>query len=236
MALEDILAFLKSQPPKEGAKDKPLDSYCGAVSEELAETKVRLAVYRKIIERYAEVVNVGEQKAIPELKSLVNPDDATVRLLKSKFIEELSVAYQGAWNYSSERDFEGYAKKAFALVSALKPVHANLNVTYWLSPADIVEVGAADPLDKAILLASLFVAGGCKDARVRLVSLEGGAKHAVVLCSAGGQVELWDAASGVKLAGKTVDEVLGRYDFGGKKIAKNLYEFNNLDYQDFEET
>ncbi|MEW5955866.1 MAG: hypothetical protein AB1626_05030, partial [Candidatus Micrarchaeota archaeon] len=163
----------------------------------------------------------------------VKPADSAVQALKTELLEPLAQGGQ----YDFDKDFPRAAEAAFQRVKALHFVHADLPVSYWLSPPEIIELGAADPFDRAILYCSLLVALGCKNARVRVVEVEGGVRHPLVLFSFGGKDYLSDPAqdkAAFERPGKA-EEILAGFELGGKKVARSLFEFNDQDYQEFEE-
>ena len=195
---------------------------------------VRAEVYKIIIERYSEVIGLQEEKTIPELKALVNPEDEAVSARKAKIFEEIKGA-DAAWEYSFERDFPAFAKKSLEYCNSLKPVNADLSVSYWLKPSEIVRLQAADPFDKAIFLCSLLQSAG-GEAKVRVLELEGNATHAVVLLSIGVKKILLDPSCSAEAEeGNSEDEVILKHSAEGKKVMRSLYEFNSTEYSDFEE-
>jgi len=231
MALNSLLPFLKSAKPKEAAA--PKENACALEREEALFYKTRAAVYRKIIERYADSINRGEEKTIPELKALVVPSDATVQDLKAKLLEPI---LQGR-PFDFDNDFQQAAEAAFQRVKSLHFVHADLPVSYWLSPAEIIEIGAADPFDRALLYCSLLIALGCKNARVRVVELEGGVRHPLVLFSFGGKTFLSDPVQDEAALTRSgnLEELIASFSFEGRKVSRSLFEFNDQEYQELEE-
>jgi len=233
MAFEKILPFLKTKgKPKEAALP-PKAEVCALEKEEALFYKTRAAVYRKIIERYADAINQGEEKTLPELKALIVPADSAVQDVKAKLLEPL---LQGRL-YEFEKDFQQAAEAAFQRVKSLHFVHADLPVSYWLSPAEIIELGAADPFDRAMLYCSLLIALGCKQAKVRVVEIEGGIRHPLVVFSLGEKTFLCDPAQDKTAFERTgaVEELVAGFSLEGKKVSRTLFEFNDQDYQQFEE-
>ncbi len=211
-------------------------------AEEARVWRTRALAYKKILERYAEAINAGEQKTIPELKALVNPEDDGVRRLKLTFLQEINrppetdEAHAGLEPYRFERDFLAYAERAFAFVQALEKIHSEVSVSFWLSASEIVELGAADAFDRCILLCSLLAAGGCENTRVRVLELEGGSRHPVVVFYYNEKQHLMDAsqeASAFTFTG-SLEEILANYSFEGKKALKSAFEFNNAEYNELE--
>ena len=239
MALNDLIDQLRAKRLSEVSQKKTYKKeFRRAVKPEVpaqeASDRLRAEVYKRIIERYADTIGLMEDKTIPELKALVNPEDEAVVRVKQRIFDELK-GENAAWEYSFETHFPLFMKAALKHCNSLKPVNADLSISYWLKPSEIDALGAADPFDKAIFLCSLLESAG-GEAKVRVLELEGNAKHAVVLCLLGGKSVLLDpSCSSEPEEGASEEEVLQKHVLEGKKIVKSLYEFNNADYADFEE-
>ena len=198
---------------------------------EMSLYKVRAGFYRKIVERYSDAVNAGEEKTIPDLKNLVNPDDATVQGLR----KEIEGGIQTG-EYRFEKDFASYAEKAFNKVQSLLRIHSELSVSFWLYPSDILELGAADAFDRSILLCSLLIAGGCRNAKIRVLEVEGGARHPVVVYTFNERQHFLDPtqeSSATTFTG-SLEEIFSQYSYEGKKVTKSAFEFNNEEYNEFD--
>ncbi len=258
MSLDELVSALKtkrlealSSERKTRKKEQPVSK---VDTEELISYKIRAAVYKKLIERYAEFISLSEEKTIPELKALVSPVDEAVEKTKQRLLEEMRGDYgrrpavkmidgiqvvgisREEWQYSFERDFPKFADKALAFVQGLRHVHADLSIPYWLSPKEMLDVGAADPFDRCIFLCSLLIAAGCDKARVRVVEVEGGEKRPVVFFSFGERFYIIDAVQEHALfVGADEASLLAGYHADGRKFGRSLYEFNNAEYDDFEE-
>ncbi|MFH1056748.1 MAG: hypothetical protein V1717_03065, partial [Candidatus Micrarchaeota archaeon] len=241
MSLNDLIEELRAKRLREVSEKKTRKKEAPSFSrkpdshlEAECPDKVRAAVYKKIIERYADTIGLWEEKTIPELKALVNPEDEAIARVKAKLFDEMREG-KPAWEYSFEEGFLEFLKAALEYCFKLKPVNADLTVSYWLKPSEIVELQAADPFDKAIFLCSLLESAGGR-AKVRVVELEEGGTHAVVLTQWDGKILLLDAScSSEFLADSSEEDVLLKHSFEGKKIGKSLYEFSNAEYSDFEE-
>jgi len=243
--LEELLPFLR---PKPGVA--PAAAGCRPAEPDGCDAyRVRAAAYKKIIEKYADYIGLQEEKTIPALKELVNGEDAAIRQLAADLKEELErglaeragvEADKSELQYNFRRDFLGLAEKAFDLVQALSPINADLSVSYWLSPRDVVDLKAADPFDKAIFLCSLLHALGEKTAKIRVVELEGGARHPLVLFEHAGKRFVLDPSDAdcrfnASWTEGTHEELVRAALCGGKKVTRPLYEFNDENYQQFTE-
>ncbi|MFA6048491.1 MAG: hypothetical protein WC792_00910 [Candidatus Micrarchaeia archaeon] len=213
------------------------------LAEELSAYKIRAAAYKKIIERYADFITASEQKTVPQLKELVKPLDPAVVNAKKAICGRLAEsnrgnAYAEKFEYDHSRDFPKAAELSLDLVKSFKPVRADLSVSYWLSPSEVEELGAADPLDKAIFLCSLLRALECKSARVRMVELEGRSTHPLVLFEFEGKSFLVDPGNqNAEISGRenvTFESQLAGFKANGLRCTRSLYEFNDLEYEEFE--
>lgn len=187
----------------------------------MAGEECKAALYRKIIERYKQVIEEGEAKSVPELKERVQPKNASVQKLREQISSEFHP-------YISERDFEAAALKAFAFVRD-EIANEPLPVEFWLSIEEILDLKGADEMDKATLLCSLLVALENNSAKV-VVASEGADRHAFVLYEFKGFHHLLDPFHGVTLSGSK-KEVIEKF-FEGKQQGK-LYEFNHETYEEW---
>jgi len=216
----NIIPFLRK---KEEPKPEPEKPPCDECESELDASKRREAVYKKIIERYKELIEASESKSIPELRSLVRPQSSAVIELKEKLTKDL-----GAYDYNT--DFLATAQKAFQFVKdEIKTEH--VPVEFWLSPKEILELKTADEMDKAILLCSLLIALGNRNAKV-VVEMKGGLKHAFVMFSFGNRYFLFDPVHNVNLAGSK--EILeAQISTERDEENKIIYEFNDMEYNEW---
>ncbi len=222
--------------------------------EDIEALKTKLAVYRKLVERYSDEISQGEQKTIPELKEMVAPKDAAIREVKRKLLLELGFADElekgeksgkpertissepEGNHYRFEKDFLPAAQNAYCFTQSLKKIHHDLPVSFWLKPREIIDLGAADTFDRAILLCSLLQVLGCQNATVRVLDLEEGLKHPTVVFSYNEKQYLMDPmqeCSAFTYHGN-LEEVLKTYTYEGKKALKSSYEFNDKEYLEFE--
>ena len=243
MALNELIEQLRARRLKEVSQHKTRrkdhytlppkqveDEHVG----EIEALRTKAEVYRRLLERYAETIGPFEEKTIPELKALVSPEDEAVDRVKAKIFSELREEKGAAWEYSP-KEFHSFMEKALAYCKNLKPVNAELSISYWLSPKEMVELGAADAFDKAVFLCSLLISAG-GNAKVRVVQLQGGEKRPLVIVSQENAVFVLDPSGEAKpVRANEEEKALGEYSSDGKTIAKSIYEFNNADYADFEE-
>ncbi len=210
--------------------------------------KARSALYRTIIERYKDYINEQEQKTVPVLKSLVNPDDAAVQALRQQIVTRIGEAKRAAasgrvvesreLDYSYETDFPDAARQAFEYVQSLSRTDSELSISFWLSYSEMASLGIADPFDRALLLCSLLDALGCKNAMVSVLELDDASAHPVVTFSAE-KLFLLDCsnrkAGFAELADETKAGLVAKFETeDGKKATGIAYEFNREEYAEKE--
>jgi len=185
--------------------------------------KRRLLLYRRIIERYREVIEQAEAKSAAELKNLVSPGDEAVLAVK----ERIASAFRP---YIPEKDFEEAAGRAFEFVRS-EIASERLPLAFWLRPKDILELRAADEMDKAVFLCSLLLALENDSARVVVASDH--ETRSFVAFEWKGIHHLFDPARDIRLAGER-GEVLAQHRkaVGWSRLA---YEFNNHIYEEHSE-
>ncbi|MEM2963431.1 MAG: hypothetical protein QXW70_03370 [Candidatus Anstonellales archaeon] len=207
-----ILTFITL--PLIGKKKK--DEYTASKPNETGEpiiSSCREGIYKKIIERYAEIIEESEAKSISELKGLVNTEDGKIK----EIVSEIKKKYD---DYNYERDFTNAAYEAVLFVSKIRTV--SLPVNFWLSFSEIVEIGEADQMDKGILLCAILRALGSPNAAVFLSE----AKNVYVLWNVDDVFYLFDAESNGLDTGR-------EEEIKAKMGSSLLYSFNDKEYRDF---
>jgi hypothetical protein len=221
----NLIPFLRKRekPEPKPEEPKPEEAVCEECESELEVCKRRESMYRKIVERYRELIEAAESKSIPELRSLVKPQSSSIVEVKEKITREFS-----QYNYGA--NFLVAAQKAYEFVKdEIKTEH--VPVEFWLSPKDIVELKTADEMDKAIFLCSLLIALGNKGAKV-VIEMKGGLKHAFVMFSFGNRYYLFDPVHSINLAGSK--EILeAQISPGRDEENKIVYEFNDIEYNEW---
>lgn len=189
-----------------------------SASPEIEALRRKIAVYRRIIERYREMIEKSETKTLTELRSLVKPKDAAVLKIRDEITDEFRP-------YFYDRHFGKAAEKAYHYVRE-KIASEELPVDFWLTTEDMLELKVADEMDKGVLLCSLLRSMECEDAKV-VVSSDG-ERHVFVGHSFGGRYVLVDPTHGVVATGER-EEVL-RSRFSGR--GATVYEFNDKEYDE----
>ncbi len=207
----------------------------GAVNgaeEKLQKSIVQLAAYRKIIEKYADQINSFEVKSVPELKNLINPSEAAVKKVKENLLVEFQ---KKSGREYAESDLPRVGLAAFHFISSLRVIGAELPVSYWFSPSQVLEIGAADAFDRAIFLCSLLNALGCANSKIHVLEVEGGLRHPVVIAKIAENHYLFDAMPPSQFIKATNQQgLLAAYEINGKKYTRSLFEFSAAGYEEFE--
>jgi len=187
---------------------------------------LELNAIKIILQRYSDYINKQEAKSVTEIKSMVNPDDLTVLSLVKKFTSELK-------NYSYPAGYERAAKMAFDYVrDEIITLPKAPGIAYWLYPEDVMKIKAGDNEDQAILLCSILIALGEKDAYVAVVQLEDGTMHSIVLTKIAGQTIALDPSQKHAFDSYrgTEQEAIMAYRLGDSRISKIVYKFNDKYY------
>ncbi|MFH0817667.1 MAG: hypothetical protein V1909_03465 [Candidatus Micrarchaeota archaeon] len=202
----------ESKPSPESEKPQGKDPH------ELCRRKS--AMLRKIIERYREQIEMGESKTVPDLKNLLDPKNRAVQQVKQEIEDKFHP-------YLYEQNFEEAAKKAFEFLRD-KIENEALPVDFWLSPDDVLELGLADEMDKALFLCSILIALDNETARV--VVETNGHRHAFVMFEFGGKFHLMDTVHDINISGSR-EEVIGKHLMGHDY--KLVYEFSQKGYEEW---
>lgn len=189
------------------------------------ENEVKLCKY--LLEKYADIINEREKRTIGEIKSLVDGSDLTVQ----SFVDDFRSP-----DYSFENDYEGALKQTFDYVKKeVSFVDADLNINYWLTPREILEVKVADDEDLAVFMCAACKALGDKNAEVIIAELDNLKTHAFVLTQIGNDSLILDPAQDhlfEEFKGAKVD-LIKKYSFQKQKIKRFLYRFNYEKYEQF---
>lgn len=184
-------------------------------------------LYKFLLQKYASTINQSETKTIGQLKTLISDTDLTIQSLSSEFKSD---------HYAFQKDYLDSAKKAFEFVCReIEYVPIDMDLSFWLAPKEILSIKISDDDDLAVFLCSLLFTLGDESASVLLLQLEDLDVHAVVVSSFQEKFFLLDPSQKhvfAKFFGSR-EEVLKRYSFNGKKIKKQLYQFNHSDYEQF---
>ncbi|MBU1196889.1 hypothetical protein KJ765_00095 [Candidatus Micrarchaeota archaeon] len=234
----DELLGKKSKSPE---SQKTIESSADTSSKEIDSLKLKIRFFRRIIDRYATLVNENEEKTIPELKTLVQPENEAVLELKERILAEVAEDKKKSGTagespaYVYEHDFLFAADKAFTNVRNMKNIHSDLAVLFWLTPRESLDLNAGDLFDKAVLLCSVLKALGANP-HVRVLELEKNRIHPVVAFAFEDREYILDAsqedATLTKYCGK-LEEVLKTFSFDDSRFLKSAYEFNDAEYQNF---
>jgi hypothetical protein len=179
--------------------------------------KEQLGVYRLILMRYRDMIEEKEAKSITEMKGLVKPFDKIVLDERDRITDQFHP-------YMYEEKFSEAADMALSRVAEIDTI--KLPLVFWFSFDEMVHLGAADEMGKALFLCSLIRALENDDARVLVT----GSRKPFVLFSFKGEHFLVDISSGEKSASRGREEALKK--LGTDKV---LYSFNDREYEDYVE-
>jgi len=174
----------------------------------MAERDVTEAYLRIIIARYADAVNLHEQRSIAELRELVSSGRPSLVKL------------------AAEHDS---VDAAFSFVCSLDTLHVSLPVSFWLTVDEMLQLAAGDPLDKARMLCGVLRQLK-RPAWLRVVLLESGLQHAVVWLDEK-PVRVFDPVHSVQWSAESIDAAMTAYP-GPHKIQKSVYEFSPDEYRE----
>ena len=235
MVLEGLLGRKPKEEPSAAVQGEKEEE------QELVKLRVQAGYYRKIIERYAALINENEEKTVPELKALVDRNNEAVQQVRKQVLEEVAAKKKALGTftegepYNFDKDFLMAAEAAFTLVRSLRHVHPEVSASFWLAPKEILELEAADVFDKAILLCSLLK-GLDAPATIMVLELENNLIHPVVVFQYGARDYVLDASqphAALTTYTGALDEILQTFSYEGAKCLKKAYEFDNENYKEF---
>ncbi len=180
-----------------------------------------------LLEKYAELINEREQRTIGEIKELVSGKDLSIQSL----VEDLKDN-----PYSFEENYFSSLKKVFEYMQKeIKFVEPEINLNYWLSPKEILDIKVADDEDLAVFLCTCMKALGDDKAEIIIAELETLKTHAFVISEHKEKFLLLDPSqthSFEEYLGNKI-EILKKYHFNKQKINRFLYRFNFEKYEQF---
>ena len=186
-----------------------------------------LRLYRLLLKKYADAINDREKRTIGQIKGLVDKDDLTIQAIASDFKPK---------GYDFERDYLVAAQKVYDfVVKEIDFAKADIELSFWLSPKEVLENKIADDEDLAVFLCSLLYALGDEKADIAIAELDDLSTHAFVMTEFKNRFILLDASQ--KSPFHTFignrETVLEKYSFGSAKLRRFLYKFNHNKYEQF---
>ncbi|MEM3362328.1 MAG: hypothetical protein QXH71_01035 [Candidatus Anstonellaceae archaeon] len=147
------LSFLKKNPKAQNYQEKQLEE----LQEQLKIKDLQIEILYLIIDRYRSIIEESESKSIAELSSLVKPLDGSVN--------EIKIYIQDQFHpYIYEQHFLLATQKALDIVFSWRKI--KLPISFWLNFDEMVRLKAADDIDRAIFICSLFRSLGSDSAKV----------------------------------------------------------------------
>ncbi len=186
-----------------------------------------LVLCKYLLEKYSDIINEREKRTIGEIKALVDGTDLTVQ----SFVEDFKDPA-----YKFEQDYESALKQAFDFVKKeVSFVEVDLNVNYWLTPRELLQIKVADDEDLAVFLCSAMKTLGDSTAEVIIAELDDLKTHAFVVTELGKDFLILDPAQEhefLEYKGEKL-EVIKKYSYKKQKIKRFLYRFNSERYEQF---
>ncbi len=178
------------------------------------------ALYLEIIMRYREKIEEGERLYMAELPKLVTPDDESVRAAVNKIKGEFL-------SYNLEENFSEAMQKAYDFVSG-SVSQVSPPIQFWLRPGQVLNIGAGDIFDQAVLLCSMLIGLGNLSSKV-IVAVKGeDEKNYAVYCEYKGKLLEAELGKGLSEL-KDKQEMLAKIGvFMGSETT--AYEFNDKMY------
>ncbi|MBT4191682.1 MAG: hypothetical protein HOE11_00075 [Candidatus Diapherotrites archaeon] len=186
-----------------------------------------LALYKFLLQKYADIINEREQRTIGEIKALVDGTDLSVQNLLEEFKEDF---YEFADNYGE------VLRKVYQFVlDDIEFVEINLGVNYWLSAKEVLEQKVVDDEDLAVFCCSCMKGLGDDNAEVIIAELEDLKTHAFVATKLDDKFLILDPAQSHDFDTYFGDKVaiLKEYRYQNEKIKRFLYRFNSEKYEQF---
>jgi hypothetical protein len=118
----------------------------------------KLKIYLLIISRYRKLISENESRSVSEIRQRVSPYSDEIRKISNKIL------LNGLQPYSYDKDFISAAEQAMDFVRKIKT--CRFMITFWMEFDEMLEVGAAGAMDKAILLTALLRSFGSENASV----------------------------------------------------------------------
>ncbi|HQT45484.1 MAG TPA: hypothetical protein PLO51_05890 [Candidatus Micrarchaeota archaeon] len=202
--------FLAQKPGGELAAQSPENGQAQEKDAEIARQEIELL--KIVLLRYREHIESNESKNIIEMKGMIKPHDPVI-------IAQRDAILEGFHPYIYAEHFLEAAKLACARAEKIKTVSLPLN--FWLSYDDMVSIGAADDIGKAMFLCSLLRSLDSQDAKVAICA----DRKPLVAFTFDSKLYACTPDSGI-------GEAQAEGDFesiGGQKVS---YAFNDLEYTD----
>ncbi len=186
-----------------------------------------LRLYRLLLKKYSDAINEKEKRTIGQIKGLVDKDDMTIQSIVSEFKQK---------DYSFEKDYFAAAQKCFEFVQKeIDFVKADIEISFWLTPKEIMENKIADDEDLAVFLCSMLFALGDNAASVAISELDNLSTHAFVITEFNDKFLLLDPSQQKPFNSfiGNRENVLENYSFNNAKLRRFLYKFNHEEYEQF---
>ncbi len=178
--------------------------------EEISRQEIELL--KIVLLRYREHIESNESKSIIEMKGMIKPYDASILAERDNITAQFHP-------YIYQENFLDAAKLACVRAGTIKTVSLPLN--FWLSYDDMISIGAADEIGKAMLLCSFLRSLDSQDAKVAICN----DKTPLVFFTFNQKAYICLEGEGIIESGEGADIAA----FRDKKIS---YTFNDIEYTD----
>ncbi|MBR9707400.1 MAG: transglutaminase domain-containing protein, partial [Candidatus Diapherotrites archaeon] len=195
---------------------------------ELGDKAKEFEVLKVLIERYADFINKKEAKTVGEIRAMIDPSNLTIQSMIKRFKE-------GLQSYAFEADYLVVAQRAFEYVQKdIVNIKRSIDISFWMYPEDVIKTKSGDNEDQAMFLCSILRALGDPAAYIRVVKLDNGSTHSIVMTKLKEKDLLLDTTADHKFEQFLGDEsdLLIAYNYKGSKIANFLYKFNDKFYEE----
>ena len=214
MGIKEFIPFFREEKKEE--EEKKEKEPIVERRDEIRTLEDKIKVLKIIISRYKEIIQRGETKTIADLKLMIVPDNETIVKKRNEITDKIRP-------YIYEQHFLDAAEEAHKIVSQIRTY--SLQIDFWLTPEELIDLKGGDPMDKAIFLCSLLIALENIDSYV-IVGINKGTKVAVGF-TFNNEFHILDPISEIHNKGEK-EEIINKWFEDDKKI----YEFNDRDYNE----
>jgi len=193
-----------------------------------AEDVNKIKFYSIIIEKYKDIINEKERKTISELKSMVKPNDLTIKSMVSKFTPI---------GYDFNKDYSNALRKTYNyLRTEINIIKNDLKIIFWMDFSKVLKEKVCDEQTTSVLLCSCMQAMQDSFATIEVILLEEDKVHSIVTTKIKETYYILDMVQNTPFdtfKNTDINKLYEEYRFNDKKIIKRIYSYNNLNYTDF---
>ncbi len=191
------------------------------------ENEKKIILYETLLKKYQKLINENEKKTVGEIKSLINKNDLTIESFVEQFKPE---------KYEFDKYYLLVLKKCYDfIISEINFVKIGFDLNYWLDAKDILKNKIADDEDISVMMCSIMLYLGDKNAEIVICELENYSTHSIITTEYKSQFIILDPMQKFefeKFIGEK-NQIINKYSFNEKKIKRFIYKFNNEKYEQF---